>query len=92
MALPSTVRIERSNPAAFIAGQFLFVARLLVLIASLIAGIILHNLWRLFRQHSPWPRLFLLSLSWTSGIATATTGKTQNRAGPAPQPLTAGSG
>lgn len=74
MALPSTARIEHSNHAAFIAGQFLFVARLLVLIASLITGIILHNLWRLFRQHSPWPRLFLLSVSWTSGIATATTG------------------
>lgn len=74
MALPSTARIEHSNPAAFIAGQFLFVARLLVLIASLITCIILHNLWRLFRQQSPWPRLFLLSVSWTSGIATATTG------------------
>ncbi len=74
MALPSTARIERRNPAAFIAGQFLFVARLLTVVASMIAGIILHNLWRLFRRPSPWPRLFLLSVSWTSGIATATTG------------------
>ncbi len=75
MALPSTARIERRNPAAFLAGQFLFVARLLVMVTSLVAGVILHNLWRLFRQPSPWPRLFLLSVSWTSGIATATTGK-----------------
>ena len=75
MALPSTARIKRRNPAAFIAGQFMFVARLSVLIVSLVAGVILHNLWRLFRQPSPWPRLFLLSVSWTSGIATATTGK-----------------
>ena len=74
MALPSTARIERRSPAAFIAGQFLFVARLLTVVASMIAGIILHNLWRLFRRPSPWPRLFLLSVSWTSGIATATTG------------------
>ena len=79
MALPSTVRIERRNPAAFIAGQFLFVARLIVMVASLVTGVILHNLWRLFRQPSPWPRLFLLSVSWTSGIATATTGKRVRR-------------
>lgn len=75
MALPSTARIERDNPAAFVTGQFLFVARFLFLIVSLIAGAALHNLWRLFNQPSPWPRLFLLSVSWTSGIATATTGK-----------------
>lgn len=74
MALPSTARIERRNPAAFIAGQFLFVARLLLMVASLLVGLALHNLWRLLGQPSPWPRLFLLSISWTSGIATATTG------------------
>lgn len=74
MALPSTARIERRNPAAFIAGQFLFVARLLLMVASLIVGLILHNIWRLFGRPSPWPRLFLLSISWTSGIATKTTG------------------
>lgn len=74
MALPSTVRIERRNPAALIAGQFLFVARLLVIVISLIIGVILHNIWRVFRRPSPWPRLFLLSVSWTCGIATATTG------------------
>lgn len=74
MALPSTARIERRNPAAFIAGQFVFIARLLVVASSLVAGVTLHNIWRLFGQTSPWPRLFLLSVSWTSGIATATTG------------------
>ena len=74
MALPSTARIERRNPAAFIAGQFVFIARLLVVASSLVAGVTLHNIWRLFGQSSPWPRLFLLSVSWTSGIATATTG------------------
>lgn len=79
MALPSTARIERRNPATFIAGQFLFVSRLLLMAASLIVGLILHNLWRLFRQPSPWPRLFLLSVSWTSGIATKTTGKRVRR-------------
>ena len=53
----------------------MFVARLIVMVVSLAAAITLHNLWRLFRQPSPWPRLFLLSVSWTAGIATATTGK-----------------
>jgi lyso-ornithine lipid O-acyltransferase len=74
MALPSTARIERRNPAAFVAGQLLFFARVVVMVASLITALVLHNVWRLFRQPSPWPRLFLLSISWTSGIATATTG------------------
>ncbi|WP_246156102.1 lysophospholipid acyltransferase family protein [Sphingorhabdus profundilacus] len=74
MASPSTVRIDRRNLAALIAGQFMFLFRLLLMIGSLIVGLLLHNIWRLFRQDSPWPRLFLLSISWTSGIATATTG------------------
>ncbi len=52
----------------------MFVARLLVMASSLVTALILHNIWRLFGQASPWPRLFLLSISWTSGIATATTG------------------
>ena len=72
--MPSTVRIERRSPAAFFAGQFLFVARLFVLVVSLTLAVILHTVWRLFLQSSPWPRFFLLSVSWISGIATATTG------------------
>jgi lyso-ornithine lipid O-acyltransferase len=74
-ALPLAATIERRNPLALIFGQLMFVARLLVMVLSLILGVALHNLWRLFRLRSPWPRLFLLSISWTSGIATATTGK-----------------
>ncbi|OYZ85528.1 MAG: hypothetical protein B7Y00_07780, partial [Sphingomonadales bacterium 17-56-6] len=74
MASPSTARIERRNPAAFVAGQFLFLVRLFIMAGSLIASLLLHNIWRVFRTSSPWPRLFLLSISWTSGIATATTG------------------
>lgn len=79
MALPSTARIERRNPAAFIAGQFLFASRLLLMIASLSVALVLHNIWRLFRKPSPWPRLFLLSVSWTCGIATNTTGSRVRR-------------
>lgn len=52
----------------------MFVSRLILILCSLGIGLILHNLWRLFRQPSPWPRLFLLSVSWISGIATETTG------------------
>lgn len=74
MASPSTARIERRNPAAFVTGQFLFLTRLLLMAASLSFSLLLHNVWRIIRKPSPWPRLFLLSISWTSGIATATTG------------------
>ena len=75
MALPLAATIKSRNPLALIFGQVIFAARLLVITASLIAGVILHNLWRLFRQPSPWPRLFLLSVSRTAGIVTATTGE-----------------
>jgi lyso-ornithine lipid O-acyltransferase len=73
-ALPLAATIKERNPLALLLGQVMFVARLIVMVASLVAALILHNLWRLFRLQSPWPRLFLLSISWTSGIATATTG------------------
>jgi lyso-ornithine lipid O-acyltransferase len=77
--LQSTARIDRRNPVGFLFGQLMFVARVLLLGGVLVIGLILHNLWRLFRQPSPWPRLFLLSVSWTFGIATATTGKRVRR-------------
>ncbi len=79
MALPSIARISRRNPVTLVLGQMLFVARVLLMIASLIVGLVLHNLWRLFRQQSPWPRLFLLSVAWTCGIATQTTGRRLRR-------------
>jgi lyso-ornithine lipid O-acyltransferase len=74
MALPLAATIERRNPLALLLGQLMFLARLIVMAGSLLAALVLHNVWRFFRQPSPWPRLFLLSISWTSGIATATTG------------------
>lgn len=75
MASHSTVRTKsRANAVELILGQVMFIARLGLIIVSLFAGLILHNLWRLFRQPSSWPRLFLLSVSWISGIATETTG------------------
>jgi lyso-ornithine lipid O-acyltransferase len=79
MASPSTVRINRRNPLALVLGQFLFLARLALMVVTLITGVILHNVWRLFGQISPWPRLFLLSIAWTCGIATQTTGKRVRR-------------
>ncbi len=75
MASLSTVRINRRNPFGFLIGQVMFVARLFLLASILGIGLILHNIWRLMRRASPWPRLFLLSVSWAFGIATATTGK-----------------
>jgi lyso-ornithine lipid O-acyltransferase len=74
MALPSTARIERRNPAGLVFGQVMFAVRLLLLCGALAIGVILHNIWRLFQRPSPWPRLFLLSVSWSFGIATATKG------------------
>jgi lyso-ornithine lipid O-acyltransferase len=75
MALPLTATIKQRSPLALAFGQIMFLARMLLMVASLLASLVLHNIWRLFRAPSPWPRLFLLSISWTSGIATATTGK-----------------
>lgn len=75
MASPSTARIEQRHPLGLIFGQVMFAARVLLLASILGIGIFLHNVWRLFQRRSPWPRLFLLSVSWTFGLATATTGK-----------------
>jgi lyso-ornithine lipid O-acyltransferase len=75
MVSPSTVRIKQRHPIGLILGQFMFVARVLLLFSALGLGLVLHNIWRIFRRPSPWPRLFLLSVSWTFGIATATTGQ-----------------
>jgi lyso-ornithine lipid O-acyltransferase len=75
MASPSTARIEQRPLLGFIFGQFMFVARLLMLAFVLFVALVFHNLWRLFRRSSPWPRLFLLSVSWSFGLATATTGE-----------------
>jgi lyso-ornithine lipid O-acyltransferase len=74
MASPSTARNSERHPFALLFGQLMFLARLILLGAVLATGLILHNIWRLFRHPSPWPRLFLLSVSWTFGLATATTG------------------
>jgi lyso-ornithine lipid O-acyltransferase len=72
--LPLAATIERRNPLAFIFGQLMFISRLLLMAVLLVTAVMLHYLWRLFRAPSPWPRLFLLSISWTSGIATITKG------------------
>jgi lyso-ornithine lipid O-acyltransferase len=74
MASPSIAKIKGRNPAALILGQLMFLARLLVIASSMILALLLHNIWRLFRKPSPWPRLFLLSVSWTCGIATKASG------------------
>jgi lyso-ornithine lipid O-acyltransferase len=74
MASPLTVKSEQRNPAGFLLGQIMFALRVLSLLILLVLGVFLHNIWRLFKQASPWPRLFLLSVSWAFGVATATKG------------------
>ncbi len=70
MASLSIEKIRGRNPLAIILGQFMFIGRVLLLSASLLIGLILHNIFRLFGQQSPWPRLFLLSVSWICGVST----------------------
>ena len=80
MASQSTARIERHNPAGLIIGQFLFVVRIILLAVLIIVGLILHYAWRILQvisaspSPSPWPRIFLHSVSWSFGIATAAKG------------------
>ncbi len=77
--MPLAATIEHPNPLALILGQVVFAVRLLTLAVTLVLAMALHGLSRLFRAPSPWPRLFLLSVSWISGIATATTGQRVRR-------------
>ncbi len=75
MAFPSAVRIERTNPLALILSQMLFISRLALIFIMILAGLMLHFLWRLCRQPSPWPQLFLGGVAWTCGIITKPVGK-----------------
>lgn len=75
MASPLTARIERRNPVALLLGQIMFVLRLVLLLLLLITSLLFHGLWRVFRINSPWPRFFLGSVAWTSGIVTKPVGK-----------------
>ena len=74
MALQSTARIER-NPIALLFGQFMFLCRMVLLVAILLGCLLLHTIWRLFQQRSPWPRLFLGAVAWTCGIVPKRVGK-----------------
>lgn len=68
MASPSTARIETRNPAILLLGQIFFIARIILLLLHLVSSLVLHGIWTLFRQTSPWPRHFLGGLAWLSGI------------------------
>ncbi|MEE9433398.1 MAG: lysophospholipid acyltransferase family protein [Sphingorhabdus sp.] len=79
MALLSTARIDHRNPLALALGQIFFVLRALAIIASMLFCIIGHYLWRLFRQRSPWPRIFLHSVNWCCGMIPRFYGKRLKR-------------
>ncbi|APG63769.1 hypothetical protein LPB140_09885 [Sphingorhabdus lutea] len=52
----------------------MFAARILLLLSSLAICLFLHAIWRLFTPHSPWPRLFLSTVSWNSGVVPKVVG------------------
>ncbi|MBA2935068.1 1-acyl-sn-glycerol-3-phosphate acyltransferase [Sphingomonas sp. CGMCC 1.13654] len=49
--------------------------RLALIVALLAVHLPLHGLWRLFRRHSPWPRLFLGRVAWACGIDVRVVGQ-----------------
>lgn len=67
--------IERADPL----GSLRFAARVAWLLAALIACLPLHGLWRLARQPSPWPRLFLAKAARACGARVSMTGTPEGR-------------
>jgi 1-acyl-sn-glycerol-3-phosphate acyltransferase len=53
--------------------------RLVTLVIALVAALIVHGAWRLFRLPSPWPRLFLGSVAWIVGARVRVVGKPLKR-------------
>ena len=70
MASRSTARADaaagRPPPISFV-GWIRVSLRGAAIIAILLPSVVGHGLWRLLRQSSPWPRLFLGSVAWIAG-------------------------
>jgi lyso-ornithine lipid O-acyltransferase len=74
MASPLNAKISARADAAAgnpppisIAGWLRISGRGAAMILMLLPMLVAHGLWRLFRQSSPWPRLFLGSVAWIAG-------------------------
>jgi lyso-ornithine lipid O-acyltransferase len=70
MASPSTARADAAAgkpPPISIRGWFRISRRGAAMILTLFPMLLAHGLWRLLRQSSPWPRLFLGSVAWLAG-------------------------
>lgn len=65
MASPS---IDAAEPAVATGAHPRAYARLALIGLILAICVPLHGLWRLFRLHSPWPRLFLRGSAWAAGF------------------------
>ena len=82
MASQSTARAEAAAgrpPPIDVAGWMRIVLRLSGIVALLLPGLIGHGLWRMLRQSSPWPRLFLAGVARLCGARVATTGDAVRR-------------
>ncbi len=66
MASRSIARAERVHPRAW--------GKVACIVAALILMLPVHGIWRLFRQRSPWPRLFLQFSGKTAGADVTVTG------------------
>ncbi len=91
MASPSTAKAEAARefarreaaagrpPAIGVLGWGRIVMRSLTMGVLMIACVPLHYLWKILRQNSPWPRLFLGTVARIAGAKVAQTGKPLRR-------------
>jgi lyso-ornithine lipid O-acyltransferase len=49
------------------------------MVAALLIALVLHGLWRFFRQPSPWPRRLLGTIGWIAGARVETRGIAERR-------------
>lgn len=64
---------------ASLLGKFLFIIRVIFLIAILIISIPLYYIWRILRLSNPWPRLFLRSVAFAIGARVSKKGSALKR-------------
>ncbi len=55
------------------------ILRLIGIVLTLLAALVLHGLWRLVRAPSPWPRLLLGSVGWWCGARARVVGRPLRR-------------
>lgn len=68
-----------ASPSISASGRLRIAVRLGAILLLLLACILPCYLWRLFRRHNPWPRIFLGGVAWIAGVDVSIAGNRSRR-------------